>query len=74
MKTKRAASAYTCFGCKGQIDKGQRYAPKRITIGTRGDESVEKINGYPYIVQNWASFDVRYCQACAEAEVLNGAH
>ena len=69
METKRAARAYTCFGCNGQIAKGQRYAPKRITIGTRGDEWVEKINGHPHVVQNWATFDVRYCEACGEAEV-----
>ena len=69
MKSKQARRNYTCHSCKGEITKGQRYPPKRVTIGKRGDDWIEHINGYPHFVQNWLSFDVKYCQTCLESEV-----
>ena len=60
-----AARAYTCYGCDGQIDKGQRYAMKRTTlIGTKGDEEIITIGGHSHVVQTWETFDERYCEAC----------
>ena len=36
MKTKKAMKPYTCYLCKGTIEKGQQYAKKSITIGYAG--------------------------------------
>ena len=64
IKTKQARRNYICYTCKGDIAKGQHYGVQRVTIGKRGDEWTETINGYPHIVQNWMDFDVKYCQPC----------
>ena len=31
MKTKKAMKPYSCYLCKGTIEKGQQYAKKSIT-------------------------------------------
>ena len=36
MKTKKAMKPYTCYLCKGTIEKGQQYAKKSITLGYAG--------------------------------------
>lgn len=66
MKTKRAGKDYRCDMCGGFINKGDRYARKAVTIGRRGDEWTENINGVPTVVQNWMSYDAMFCTGCVE--------
>jgi hypothetical protein len=68
MKTKRAMKEYTCAECKGTIRKGDHYARKQVTIGRRGDEWTENVNGYPTVVQNWLTYDARLCNECANGK------
>ena len=69
-KIKTARRDYVCYTCKGNIVRGQRYGIQRVTIGKRGDESIEMRDGNPWIIQNWLSCDAKFCQACVvESEV-----
>ena len=68
MKTKRAMKEYTCAKCKVTINKGEQYARKQVTIGTRGEEWMENINGYPHIVQNWITYPATICNECANGK------
>ena len=65
MKTKRAMKEYKCAKCKRAINKGEQYARKQVTIGTRGDEWTENINGAITTVQNWITYPATICNECA---------
>ena len=36
MKTKKAMKPYTCYLCKGTVQKGEQYARKSILLGYAG--------------------------------------
>ena len=65
MKTKKAMKPYTCYLCKGTIEKGQQYAKKSITIGYYGTWG----HGKAMVSRQWCvSPDNRPCRSECDPE------
>ena len=61
-----ARKKYTCYNCKEQINKRDKFTIKNITIGKKHDEQFEKqSNGVVALIQNWISYDVKMCIICS---------
>ena len=74
MKTKKARQSYTCYACKGTVQKGEQYARKSITLGYAGtwghSKDCQCCGG---VMPSWAARDAirttePVCASCAEAK------
>jgi hypothetical protein len=61
----KSRRAYSCYNCKGDIERGALYARRKVTLGN--PRHIEPAQGGGFI-QHGVTYDVKYCEQCSGAE------